>query len=307
MIYIKKLIVGSGISSFIYFQSNSKKLRVLTSTLNKVLKSNNFYEYDSIGGNSNIWGGYINYKRHRYFLKNYKYKNLFNKKLFFLSKIFIDKSKYTNTYCITNKKKETFRIKKSFFENKLIEKKIKRIDIKNKNINLITDDKKNILTNKLVLCIGNLNLLKLMYESNWLKSNDIISFDDSSCSYVMNFFNNFKSNYYIPMPLFKIVEKLIFKKSKSYKVTGETFILQKFSGSVKNYKLKCDDILKMKKNKLRYFLSNHIANLRVNNIPIRKFIKKKSKKIDVFCSGTVKKYLPGPIIQDLIFDILNNK
>ena len=40
---------------------------------------------------------------------------------------------------------------------------------------------------------------------------------------------------------------------------------------------------------------------------IRKFIKKKSKKINVFCSGTIKKYLPGPIIQDLILDILQNK
>ena len=63
----------------------------------------------------------------------------------------------------------------------------------------------------------------------------------------------------------------------------------------------------MEENKIRYFLSNHIANLRVNNVPIRKFIKKKSKKINVFCSGTIKKYLPGPIIQDLILDILQNK
>ena len=50
-----------------------------------------------------------------------------------------------------------------------------------------------------------------------------------------------------------------------------------------------------------------ITNLRINNIPIRKFIHQKSKRIDVYCSGTVKKYLPGPIVQDLIFDIINNK
>ena len=36
----------------------------------------NFYEFDTIGGNSNIWGGYINYERHQKFLDNTKYKIL---------------------------------------------------------------------------------------------------------------------------------------------------------------------------------------------------------------------------------------
>ena len=62
----------------------------------------------------------------------------------------------------------------------------------------------------------------------------------------------------------------------------------------------------MKKSNLRFFLSNHITNLKINNLPIRKYILKKSNKIKVFCTGNVKKYLPGPIIQDLIFDIVKN-
>lgn len=304
---IKNLIIGSGISSFIHFYNNPGKFKVFTSSVNKIQKSRNFYEYDSIGGNSNIWGGYINYKRHKYFTKNYKYRNFFKKKLFFLSKIFSNKSRYDNTYCITNKKKDVFRVKKSFFKNQLVEKKIKRIDIKKNNITLISNDNTQISTNKLVLCIGNLSLIRLLNESNFIDYRDTISFEDSNCNYVLNIFNNSKSNYYIPMPLLKIAEKLIFNKSKNNLITGKTLILQKFSGSSKKYNFSCNDILKMKKSKIRYFLSNHIANLRINNIPIRKFIKLKSKKIDVFCSGTLKKYLPGPVIQDLIFDILNNK
>ena len=63
----------------------------------------------------------------------------------------------------------------------------------------------------------------------------------------------------------------------------------------------------MNKRKIRYFLSNHIVNIKINNIPIRKFVNQRSKKINVFCSGTLKKYLPGPIIQDLIFDIIKNR
>ena len=58
---------------------------------------------------------------------------------------------------------------------------------------------------------------------------------------------------------------------------------------------------------LRFFLSNHVSNLRINNIPIRKFLSKKSKRVQVFSTGTVNKYLQGPISQDLIFDIVNNQ
>tara|TARA_B100001250_G_scaffold599_1_gene542 strand:- start:413 stop:742 length:330 start_codon:yes stop_codon:yes gene_type:complete len=109
------------------------------------------------------------------------------------------------------------------------------------------------------------------------------------------------------MPLRFIIEKLLLNKSDAYQTLKDTFILQKFSRSITKHQISCIDLLNMKKTKIRYFISNHIANLRINNIPIRKFIHQKSKRIDVYCSGTVKKYLPGPIVQDLIFDIINNK
>ena len=303
----KKIIIGSGISSFIYFKYNFNKAKVFSSSLNKIINSNNFYEYNAVGGNSNIWGGYINYKRHKKFLKNLKYKNFFKKKLFILRKIFSKNSKFSNTYCIVNKDNEIFRVKKSFFNKQLLEKEISKIYIEKKYIKLISNDNKIFKTEKLILCIGNLNLIKLLYQSDLLGLNDVISFDDSACSYVLNFFYSANSNYYIPMPLKNIIEKLILKKSLKYKKTKDSFILQKFSNSIINYNLSCNEILNTKNNKIRFFLSNHIANMRVNNIPIRKFIKLKSSKINVFCSGEVKKYIPGPIIQDMIFDILNHK
>ena len=69
MNYIENLLVGSGISSFVYFKTSKKKVKVFTSKGNTILKSKNFYENDTLGGNTNIWGGYINYKRHNLFLK----------------------------------------------------------------------------------------------------------------------------------------------------------------------------------------------------------------------------------------------
>ena len=108
------------------------------------------------------------------------------------------------------------------------------------------------------------------------------------------------------MPLFYIFEKLFMKKINNYKSMKSSLILQKFSSKTQNIEISCSNLMKMDSHKLRFFLSNHIANLRINNIPVRNFILKKTKKINIFCSGTVKKYIPGPIIQDLIFDITTN-
>jgi hypothetical protein len=307
MKYINNLIIGSGISSFIYSEIVKQKQVIYTGKENKVLQSNNLYEYDSVGGNSNIWGGYINFKRHKKFLKNKRYKEIFEKNLFKINKIFKINSKFTNTYCITDKNKNIFRVDKKLFKGNLIEKKIFKISIKKNNIRLTSEDNKTIFVKKLILCAGNLNLIKLLYQSNLIYSTDIISFDDGPCNYVLNIFINQKKNYYIPMPLIKIFEKLLFKKSKLYKISNDSFILQKFSNKINKHKILCENLLKLKEKKIRYFLSNHVTNLRINNIPIRKFIKSKSKRINVFSSGTIKKYLPGPIIQDLIFDILINK
>ena len=109
------------------------------------------------------------------------------------------------------------------------------------------------------------------------------------------------------MPISKIIEKVLFKKSKKYKLLSSSLVLQKFSKKVNNYNFLCKDLLNVDKFKLRFFLSNHVVNLKINNVPLRKFLYNKSKNIDVFCSGVLKKYLPGPIIQDLVHDITRKK
>ena len=99
--------------------------------------------------------------------------------------------------------------------------------------------------------------------------------------------------------------KLFFKRTSNYdsKITS-FFLLQKFSKRKKKYKYNIDHILKFQPNKIRFFLSHHIANLRINNIPIDKFCANISKNISVYNSGVCKKYYGGPISQDLIFNAL---
>ena len=77
MTYYKNILLGSGMSSIVYFNLKMK-IKVITGD-EKNFKSKNFYEYQAFGGNSNIWGGYINFDRHKKFLKNKNYNKLFKK------------------------------------------------------------------------------------------------------------------------------------------------------------------------------------------------------------------------------------
>ena len=70
-------IIGSGLSSLIKFQLDPSSL-VYSSNEKKISKKLRFYENLNIGGNTNIWGGYINHKIYKYFLKNPKF-NTFSK------------------------------------------------------------------------------------------------------------------------------------------------------------------------------------------------------------------------------------
>lgn len=303
---LKKMIIGSGMSSFVYFLINKQKIDVCSSNANKILNRSNFYELNAIGGNSNIWGGYINFKRHNKFLKKRNYRKVFNSNYLTTNRFIEKSSKFSNTYCVTNKKGEIFRLNQSMFGKKIIKKSIEKIIIEKNVFKLLVDKNEFLYANKVIICAGNLGLLKLLYNSEIINPSDIISFDDGTCNYVLNTSINQKKFYYIPMPIKFIIEKLLLNRSNKYQLTKDTLILQKFSNNFNKYRISCEDLFKINKSKIRYFLSNHIANLRVNNLPIRKFLHKKSKNIDVYCSGTLKKYRAGPVIQDLIFDIVDN-
>ena len=60
MTYLKNISIRVRHEFSCVLQFKKDKLTVITGD-EKTLKSKNFYEYDAFGGNSNIWGGYINF------------------------------------------------------------------------------------------------------------------------------------------------------------------------------------------------------------------------------------------------------
>jgi len=303
--FLDYAIVGSGLCSFIASLKVKKssvltKLNYETSDVTKIL---NFYEYNNPGGNTNIWGAYINLERFKKFLiLNKKFRNFFEQNNIFTTSRISKNSHFKKIGYIQNKKtKKILRLDKSFFKNP-INFDLKKITINNNYVDLISN-KKTFRVKKVNLCIGNIGLIKVLKQSNLIFSHDIITYEDSSIKYVLNFNLNHKKFYYIPMSIKQIIEKLIYK-SNFYNINENknNLIVQGVSNDKKIFKFSIAKLLNAKKSFHRGLTTNHISNLRINNVPIEKFLRKKSKRVIINNSGTISKYIPGSISQDLIFN-----
>jgi hypothetical protein len=307
--FLNYAIVGSGLCSFIASLKVKKslvltKLNHKTSDVTKVL---NFYEFNNPGGNTNIWGAYINLKRFKKFLFiNKKFRNFYEKNDIFTTSRISKENNFKKVGYIKNKKtKKILRLSKSFFKNP-INFDLKKIIINKNYVDLISG-KKIFRVKKVNLCIGNIGLIKVLKQSNLIFNSDIITYEDSAIKYVLNFNLNHKNFYYIPMSIKQIIEKLIYK-SNFYRINenNNNLIVQGVSHKKKIFKFSIAKLLNAKKSFHRGMTTNHIANLRINNVPIEKFIRKKSKRVIINSSGTISKYIPGSISQDLIFNTYVN-
>ena len=305
MKFLDYAIVGSGLCSLIASLKVKKssvltKLNYDTSDVTKIL---NFYEYNNPGGNTNIWGAYINLERFKKFLiLNKKFRNFYEQNNIFTTSRISKNSHFKKIGYIQNKKtKKILRLDKSFFKNS-INFDLKKITINKNYVDLISN-KKTFRAKKVNLCIGNIGLIKVLKQSNLIFSHDIITYEDSSIKYVLNFNLNNKKFYYIPMSIKQIIEKLIYK-SNFYNINENknNLIVQGVSNDKKIFKFSIAKLLNAKKSFHRGLTTNHISNLRINNVPIEKFLRKKSKRVIINNSGTISKYIPGSISQDLIFN-----
>ena len=119
----KHSIIGGGLSALVKDQITLNAI-IYCGCVKRLSISKNFYENLGIGGNTNIWGGYINYKKYLFFLKDNKFRKFINnQKIFKLRKLF-NESKFKYTYYVSNFfDNKVLRIKKKNFKNFLICKK----------------------------------------------------------------------------------------------------------------------------------------------------------------------------------------
>lgn len=302
---INYAIIGSGLSAFISSLKIKNSIVLAKFSPNRIFinRSMNFYEYNNVGGNTNVWGGYINLKLWKYYLKkNKKFLNFYLKNKFFTTCKISNIKSFKNIGYLKNKRTNYILRLEKFFFKKFINFELKKIKIKNKYV-FLSSTTKLIKAKKVNLCIGNLGLIKVLKNSNLIKDSDIVSYEDGYVKYFFNYNLNNNKYYYIPMSIKQIFEKLL---NKSYfynlKNNNKNIIVQAFSRKKYIFKHSVKEIVNSNSIFFRGLKTNHIANLRINNVPIKQFLYSKSRRILVNCSGTCKKYIPGSISQDLIYN-----
>ena len=342
---IRKLIVGSGFSASILNKVLESKARVFSvkylNNFNKGkfirrknldcnkflskkslslgstkfnLNRSKFHDRLIIGGNSNIWGGHINFKA-------------LSKRLLGLIKknrILIQKLSYSITGTISSSKNiaqlqnssgEIFKsedlldnIENAFiiklqFINKKIFVEVLFLDILKK---------KKIEVKKLFLCLGTIQLIDLLYRSKLLNENDEIELTEFDHKFALRLKNS------------KFIKNATTIRYSLNRAIGHFLGLQLFSKFLKffNFVPLCiDQIFYYTKSKVVLILkgnifyeknntnltkfgqSIHYCNMKINGVSINKFLSKINKNILGLGMPFVDQKIPGPISNDILVDI----
>ena len=122
---------------------NSLVLSKSSNNKSDIIKTLNFYEYNNLGGNTNIWGAYINLKRFKKLLvSSKKFSNFYFRNIYFTTTKISKKNSFAKVGYIKNKKtNKIFRLDKSFFKN-LINFNLNKIIIRKNFIELLSNSKK---------------------------------------------------------------------------------------------------------------------------------------------------------------------
>ena len=341
----KKIIVGAGFSAAItnlYLNNSSKVISLLDDsilsedkfvrrreiecnklfakksysygTLKYVLKNSILHDRLTFSGNSSVWGGKIDIKS-----IDYKDREFFKKKNILFKKI-----SYSNTGTISNNKNiyQLQNLKEKIFQITDLPIKVENgyvlnFYIKNNKIFLtIKNNKYNklrtIRTDKLFLCVGSVQLIDLLFRSNYLKNGDIIEFTEFKHEFKLkSVYSNFQKN-------------SVTVRYHISRAIGHYLGIQFYSYLLKIFKfvpLCIDQIFYYKEQKLKLKINNnsaieiksnnqsnkfgdsiHYCNLKINNIDINEFLFKINSNIFGVGMSFIKQKKPGPISNEIVLD-----
>lgn len=259
-----------------------------------------------LGGNSDIWGGKINLKYIPKKLLNFLKKKIIFKKLSFRETGTISNKK--DIYQMQNKKGEI--ITSSDFSYKITNDHLIDFKVKNKKLFLNFTNRK-IITKNVFLCVGVIQLLDLLYRSNFLKENDIIELSEFKSDFKLKtIYSKMNNNF--------TIQRFIFSRA-----IGHYFGIQYFAKYLKllNFIPLCiDQNFYTKKNKIKLRVKNgiiinnysknneifgkstHFCHLKINKIDINKFLSKISPGLKGIGMAFIDQKVPGPISNDIILD-----
>ena len=285
-------------------------------TLKFDLKHGKFHDRLIQGGNSNIWGGHINLKKFpKKIFKIFKLLNINFRPLSynFTGTISNDINIYqiqNNNNKIYSAQKTPFKIQEGYIYKVYVKKNLLYIELINKKL-----VKKKLRVKNLFLCIGTVQLIDLLFRSNFLKEGDVIEFSEFKYSLKFKFFNSELSNkeviirYHFSRALGHLLGIQSYTKYLKFFKFVPFYVDQNFYKEKKVYKLSIKNNIVKEKNsqnflKLKFGESIHYCNMKINGVDINSYLSKIHKNIKGIGTSFIDQQTPGPISNDIILNIL---
>ena len=270
----------------------------------------------SIGGHSNIWGGFINVDELRNTVLSTLNKNFIIKKInkskcgYQSNKEGMAQMRDSNNNII-NSKVLIKKIARGFLDSLIIEPDFIKLKIYFKNKNNFEI----IKTKKLILAISFSQLIDLLYRSKLLLDNCSISLSEFDHRFKKTIFsdiklNNYKEDVVIKYDFIRAIKHFTgFQKSMDYLNLNIPFYVEQIFYNKKKYlKLKLDyknNLISEVSNLNKFGDSIHYCNLKIDNIDINEIFKNLSNNIIGISMPFNQQKKPGPISNDIINNFLN--
>ena len=336
-------VIGGGFSSFIagivipnvqhisfktsikidgkYLQNNKSQFKKLTKSsykpigfLRNKLISTKIKDWLGLGGNSNIWGGFVNTAMiPKGFIKKLKESGIH---LINLNK--------ENGYNTSNSKFKQFIYKNEVLNvNNLIKNYydgyVHKLKIKKNIIDIHIKDNtgtKVIKANKVILCLSTLQLIDLLYRSDLIENNSKITLQEFlyKIKIRFGFISKEMKNTEATLIRFNIFQALLHlvgfqKKLKFTSIFNivPIFIEQQFYKKLESrtIKVKNKSLIELSKHKKNFGHSIHFCNMRIDGENINSALKKINNNLYGLGMPFCKQKEPGPISNDIISDCLN--
>lgn len=278
------------------------------------LKRSKLHDRLYISGNSNIWGGHINLaKLSKKLINLIKKKNILIQKLSYSITGTISSNNYIHQ--LQNSSKEI--LKSTDLLDKIQNVIVLKLSFVNKKIFvdimlLDTLKKKKIEVKKLFLCLGTIQLIDLLFRSKLLNEKDEIELTEFDCELSLKLKNS------------KFIKNATTIRYSFGRAIGHYLGLQSFTRFLNflNFvPIFIDQIFYNKKSKIVFILkgnifvekkntnaakfgqSIHYCNMKINGVPMNRFLSKLNKNVIGFGMPFVEQKVPGPISNDILLDI----
>ena len=271
----------------------------------------------SIGGHSNIWGGFINIDELQKntlteLEKNFKLKKINNINNGYKSNKDGIAQMIDNYNNIIDSKLLIKKIQKGFLHSIMIDSHSIKLKIYFKN----KKDYEIVLTNKLILAISFSQLIDLLYRSKIIINNSKINLSEFDHKFRITtssdiILNNHMKDVVIKYDLIRAIKHFMgYQKSISnLNLNIPLYIDQIFYNKQKHLELKLDydnKLISEVSNLSKFGDSIHYCNLKINNENINKIFNSLSKNINGISMPFIDQKKPGPISNDIINNFLNN-